>query len=108
MRFEWDLDVDALYVRVVDQAVAKQRGTAPLIADLSGSGEVVGVEVLFPVPLDVVGRFLDELGLPADLREGIGMALNEGNLHALAKRRGGEPATRGDERSRTELVSTTC
>lgn len=104
MQFEWDMDADALYVRLSPESIERQHGRAPLIADLAEDGSVVGVEILFPVMVGAVRKFVDSVGLPSSFNDSILPALVSGNLHALGKLRGGQSATRGDEQSLIELV----
>lgn len=63
----YDLDANALYVRLTDRAVARtvqiDEGT---LVDLDDSGAVVGIEVIQPERVWPLNEILDSYNIPAD------------------------------------------
>ena len=93
IRYEWDTEVDALYIHLSSDEIVTQTGDAPILADLSNAGTVVGIEILFPITHAALDLFLGGLNLPPDFAELISHAVGAGNLHALSKHQ----QTRGTE-----------
>ena len=100
IRYEWDTEVDALYIRLSSDEIVTQTGDAPILADLSSARTVVGIEILFPITLAALEAFLEDLNVPDDFAELISQAVGAGNLHALSKHQ----QTRGSESPRIEMM----
>jgi len=83
MKTEWDLDVNVVTFVLSNQSIDRQQDEYPVILDLAQDGGVVEIEVVLPVPLDILQRILDSIDIDKANADSIVNTICYGNMRAL-------------------------